>query len=312
MTPTPIEPPDFDSLWDYDDPAGTEAKFRALLPSVAPGSAAHVELLTQIARSQGLQRQFAAAHQTLDQAHALLTEGAARPCIRCHLERGRVFNSSGHQPEASAQFRAAWQLATAACEDFYAVDAAHMLGISEPASEQSAWNRRAIAAAEQSSQPRTRQWLGSLYNNQGWTLHDQGDFPQALDLFERALCFRQAQAKPSEILIARWCVARCLRSLGRWTRRWPSSKHWPPRMPLPAPPMTTSKKSWTSVGCCWAGPPPPSPTLRAPTGLCPKIRGWPRLSRSAWPASSSWLAPTRTASLSHVVWVGPLRLTPSP
>lgn len=58
-------------------------------------------------------------------------------------------------------------------------------------------------------------WLGSLYNNLGWTFHDQGNFARALDLFEKAVHFRAAQNQPKQLLIARWCVARCLRSLGR-------------------------------------------------------------------------------------------------
>jgi hypothetical protein len=66
MTTTQTEPEDFDSLWDYDGPAGTEAKFRALLPKAAAGSAYQVELLTHIARSQALQRQFEAAHQDME------------------------------------------------------------------------------------------------------------------------------------------------------------------------------------------------------------------------------------------------------
>ena len=215
MTVTPTDPQDFEALWDYDDPAGTETKFRALLPGTTPGSAYQVELLTQIARCQGLQQQFEAAHHTLDQAQAVLPDNAPRARIRLFLERGRVLNSSGRQPEASRQFREAWQLATAVGEDFYAVDAAHMLAISEPPSEQLAWNQHAIALAEQSTQPRARNWLGSLYNNLGWTLHDQGEAVQALDLFERALELRVQQGKDSDIRIARWCVARCWRSLGR-------------------------------------------------------------------------------------------------
>ncbi len=37
---------DIDSLWDYDDPAGSEARFRAALPNAAPPE--RLELLTQI------------------------------------------------------------------------------------------------------------------------------------------------------------------------------------------------------------------------------------------------------------------------
>ena len=47
---------DFDSLWNYEAPARTEAAFRALLPAAeASGDAEHhIQLLTQIARAQGV------------------------------------------------------------------------------------------------------------------------------------------------------------------------------------------------------------------------------------------------------------------
>ena len=66
MTDTQIL--DFDSLWNYDDPAATEQQFRELLPAAESSGdkSYHLQLLTQIARAQGLQRQFEAAHQTLD------------------------------------------------------------------------------------------------------------------------------------------------------------------------------------------------------------------------------------------------------
>jgi tetratricopeptide (TPR) repeat protein len=203
-------------LWNYSDPAATEAQFRAFLPAAGANPAYHAALLTQIARAQGLQREFAAAHQTLDAAESLIASNMTVARIRFLLERGRVFNSSHHATEAAPLFRAAWELARTADEDFYAVDAAHMLGICEPAERQVEWNLRALNLAEHSDQPRARGWLGSLYNNLGWTFHDQGDPQRALELFEKALLFRQSQAgKESEVLIARWCVARCLRTLGR-------------------------------------------------------------------------------------------------
>jgi tetratricopeptide (TPR) repeat protein len=210
------ELPDFDVLWNYADPAATEAQFRALLPAAGADPAHHAALLTQIARAQGLQREFEAAHQTLDAAESLISSTMTIARIRLLLERGRVYNSSHQVSEAGPLFQAAWELSQAAGEDFYAVDAAHMLGICEPPERQVEWNLRALDLAERSTQPRARGWLGSLYNNLGWTFHDQGEPMRALDLFEKALAFRQSQAgKEPEVLIARWSVARCLRSLGR-------------------------------------------------------------------------------------------------
>ncbi len=209
--------PDFDALWDYEKPAETEAAFRALLPQAeASGNPSyHAQLLTQIARAQGLQRQFDAAHRTLDQAQALLSEELHQARIRYLLERGRVFNSSGTPEEARPLFLAAWEQAQVHQQDFSAIDAAHMLAIIAPPEQQLDWNLKALALVEQTSDTRAGKWRGSLYNNIGWTYHGQGQYQQALEMFERALAARQAQGQQREILIAQWCVARALRSLGQ-------------------------------------------------------------------------------------------------
>ena len=68
--------PDLHGLWDYNDPAGTESKFRAVLAKVEAfnDQSYHAELLTQVARAQGLQRQFDNAHRTLDEADAMIAQ----------------------------------------------------------------------------------------------------------------------------------------------------------------------------------------------------------------------------------------------
>jgi tetratricopeptide (TPR) repeat protein len=212
---------DFDTLWNYDDPAASEAAFRQVRPQVrASGDAsAYAELLTQIARAQGLQRKFGDAQATLDEAQALIVDGMARPRIRHLLESGRVLNSSGQRERSRPLFQQAYDLALLAHEDFYAVDAAHMLGIVEAGDAALMWNETAIKLAESSADPQANGWLGSLYNNTGWTHHDAGRHAEALDLFERGLAWRQARRRDERddggIRIARWCVARALRSLGR-------------------------------------------------------------------------------------------------
>jgi len=213
---TAMELTDFDQLWDYDNPPETEEAFRRLLPAAASNPSYHAQLLTQIARAQGLQRKFDEAHQTLDEAQRLLTDDLTRAKIRYWLERGRVHNSSKNPHLARPLFLEAWELAASIPgEDFYAVDAAHMLGIVEPPEQQMKWNLKALALAEKSSEPRARNWLGSLYNNIGWTQHEAGEYAQALEMFEKALAWRQEQGRAPEIRIAKWCVARALRSLGR-------------------------------------------------------------------------------------------------
>jgi len=90
-----------------------------------------------------------------------------------------------------------------------------MMGIVESGEASLRWNEQAIASAEASREPRARAWLGSLYNNIGWTYHDMARYDEALDRFQRALACREAQGVAGRIRIARWCVARCLRSLQR-------------------------------------------------------------------------------------------------
>lgn len=209
---------DFDALWNYEDPAGTEQKFRDLLPEAQASSdkAYHLQLLTQIARTLGLQRKFEDAHHLLDQVEAHLVDAASIVQIRYLLERGRVMNSSGVKEQALPLFIKAWETARAAGEDSYAVDAAHMIAIAEPDTEQQLlWNQKALALAVQTEDARAKKWPGSLYNNIGWTYHDAGDYAQALEYFEQALAWRRKQGDIGTIRIAQWCVARALRSQGR-------------------------------------------------------------------------------------------------
>lgn len=211
--------PDFDSLWNYDDPAGTESKFRELLPQAqaSGNSAYHAELLSQIARTLGLQQKFSEAHTLLDSIEPMVSENTPRPMVRYLLERGRVFNSSKQPDSAKPLFVQAWELAKASKVENFAVDAAHMIAIAtSEAADKMAWNLTAIAYAEQASDPGARRWLGSLYNNTGWTYFEQKQYDSAQALFEKALTFRTEQGKPGPIRIAKWCVARGYRALGRF------------------------------------------------------------------------------------------------
>lgn len=208
---------DFDRLWDYSKPEQTEAAFRNLLTAAEAGQdrSYHAELLTQIARCLGLQGRFEEAHRLLDQVGAML--GAcltAVPRLRYLLERGRVFRSSGQPAQAIPLFLEAWNVGQASGEDDLAADAAHMMGITEsdPASQMD-WNLRALDLAERS--PKARRWCGSLYNNIGWALADAGEFQPALEMFQRAVRFREEQGAPVPLRTARWCVGKMLRMLGR-------------------------------------------------------------------------------------------------
>jgi hypothetical protein len=62
--------PAIDTLWDYDNPQATALKFRELLPTAEKSvdNTYDAELLTQLARTQSLQRKFDDAHSVLDTA----------------------------------------------------------------------------------------------------------------------------------------------------------------------------------------------------------------------------------------------------
>jgi len=175
---------------------------------------AFLELLTQIARAQGLQRKFEKAHQTLNQVERRLGEVVSRPKIRYLLERGRVFGSSGQPEQARPCFEQALEYAQKLSEDFYAVDAQHMLALIAPPEQSLELNLQAIRMADSSEQEKARGWLGSLYNNTGWSYHKLGNYAAALEIFEKAEAWQRSKGRVYETRIAKWCVARTLRSLG--------------------------------------------------------------------------------------------------
>lgn len=210
--------PDFNKLWDFNKPHVTEQKFRELIPAAQESGDQeyYLQLLTQVARTEGLQKKFEEAHVTLDEVQDAITPETPVAKIRYFLERGRVFNSSSQAELALPLFARAFELSVEGKNDDFAVDAAHMIAIAEPlASKKMEWNLKALEVAEKSSDEKAKGWVGSLYNNIGWTYHDAGDFEKGLELFKKAQAWREARGEPSSIIIAKWCVARALRSLKR-------------------------------------------------------------------------------------------------
>lgn len=209
--------PNFRKLWDYDHPAKSEQRFRELLPRAEQsGDKPYLaQLLTQIARAQGLQSHFEEAHRTLDRAQALITDDMKVARIYYLLERGRVYNSA-HQPEkAKPLFLQALDVAQAAGNEALAIDAAHMMGIVETGAKALEWNLKTIRMVETAKDPSVRGWLGPLYNNTGWTYYDQKDYARALDLLQKAQAYFEKHGSPVEIRIAKYSVAKTLRAQGK-------------------------------------------------------------------------------------------------
>jgi tetratricopeptide (TPR) repeat protein len=209
--------PDFDSMWDYNDPSETGKKFLEIIPDAkASGDKSYlVQLLTQIARTQGLQMKFDEAHKTLDEAFTLINGQMHLPKVRYLLERGRTYNSSKVYDKARTLFLEAYNLSNEHGFDFFTIDAAHMMGIVEKGDESLKWNESAMKHAEASDDKKAKGWLGSLYNNTGWTYHDMGEYEKALNLFERNVRWHTERKTKQGLIIAKWSVARTLRSLVR-------------------------------------------------------------------------------------------------
>jgi tetratricopeptide (TPR) repeat protein len=207
--------PEFDAWWDYNRPAETEKRFRELLPRARESgdSCYHAQLLTQLARTLGLQQSFEEAHATLDQAAALLDCADRTTRVRYLLERGRVFNSSGNPAKARPLFMEAWELSRdgeGALQNF-AIDAAHMMGIIEPLPKQLEWSFKALEIAE----PTKSHWRAALYNNIGWTYHDLGEYRKSLEFLEKGLVLREESGKQPALTIARDSVEKLKALLGQ-------------------------------------------------------------------------------------------------
>ncbi|HAM26940.1 MAG TPA: hypothetical protein DCP11_09635 [Microbacteriaceae bacterium] len=178
-----IEQPILDELWDFGDPAASEARFRVELEQGGPWDGTErAELTTQLARAIGLQGRF-------DEAAALLIEipDESEPIVgvRVLLESGRVMNSSGHPDSAAGLFRQAATIAARLGATFLQVDALHMLAIVDsPGAED--WTARAVEIAESSSDARLKRWLVSLHSNLGWRHLDEDNLDAAFAEFTEA------------------------------------------------------------------------------------------------------------------------------
>ncbi len=218
MNEKTAELPDFRDVWDFHDPEGTETKFREILerPATAEHPTYRLQLMTQIARTHSLRHQFDDAHEILDGIEPQLESAEPVVRVRYLLERGRTFNSAGEKDDARQNFEEAWDVARRAGLDGLAVDAAHMMGIVESGDEALSWNEKAMAYAEASDSAAAKRWLGALYNNTGWTHHDEGRYEKALELFQKGWKWRQERDDEEATRIAQWSVGRAYRSLEKY------------------------------------------------------------------------------------------------
>lgn len=219
----PAMPIDLAALWDFDQPALSEQRFRDALQTA--GGDDVLVLQTQIARTYGLRKDFERARALLREVEPRLAGGGAEARARWELEMGRSFASAAHAPAAQtdadrararAHFERAVETAKAGGLDGLAIDAIHMLAFVDTApADQLKWAQAALAVVDASSQPAAKRWEASIRNNLGYALQQLGRLDEALAQYRQALAIRERGANAQATHVARWMVARVLRLLGR-------------------------------------------------------------------------------------------------
>jgi tetratricopeptide (TPR) repeat protein len=200
-------------LWDFSDLDESERRFRSQLTNEAT-PAGRAEVLTQLARVEGLRGDFDAGERLIEEAETLAdVSEVAR--ARIDLERGRLRRSSGDPQAALPLFEAAFSTGLEAGEVFIAVDAAHMAALAAPdGAGFEEWTERGIELAQR--EPAAAYWLGPLLNNLGWHYYERGEHRRALDAFERALEAREHDpANREAVELALYAVGKTLRAVGR-------------------------------------------------------------------------------------------------
>lgn len=199
---------DLTELWNFDDPAGSEQRLRAAQVEARETEAAVLQ--TQVARALGLQGRYAEALAVLDGIECTDPEVT----VRSLLERGRVYRSRGDVAAAAPLFEAAVAAADQGLEGL-AIDAMHMVALTQKGDDQIDCTRGILDRARASRDPSARRWLASLLNNLGTAYSDQGEWQLALQTFEEALAERRTGSDLEATFAARWMVAWALRHLGR-------------------------------------------------------------------------------------------------
>ena len=187
---------DLDAMWDFDEPAESETRFRAALAQVNGDDA--LVLRTQIARTYSLRGMIRRRAPRARHRRAAAAEArGAEPRVRALLERGRTLRSAQQPVQARPLFVRAFESADKAKLEALAADALHMVALVEPTVEgQLEWNRKAVALrARRRPIAKARSWEGAALNNIGVTLNEAGRHAEALAVFRDALAAYERAGK---------------------------------------------------------------------------------------------------------------------
>jgi len=197
-------------LWNFDDPRESQSQFESLAKETEEINDKAI-LLTQVARALGLQGEFKSGFNLLDS----ITSNSPEVHAFIHIERGRLYRSSGELSKAGPEFETAAVIAKANQMEELHIDALHMIALVLPQEEQISFTLKAIEIAKASRDTAARNWVASLLNNLGVAYSDLGNWSEALKCFEEALAERIAMGDQSRIFIARYMIGWALRNLDR-------------------------------------------------------------------------------------------------
>lgn len=217
-----------DRLWDFADPALSESRFREAADDAAASPHVRAGMATQLARAIGIQGRPDEAFAVLDaigEGVRRATEGEgpgadleaeelAEVRARIALERGRILVAADRAAEAVPVLTRAVREAAHAGNAFLALDALHMLALTDTGHERE-WAEQGFELLAADRDPRVLRWGVALHNNFGWTLMDGGDPAAALAQFELAVHDADAYGTAEQQHVTRWSVGRALRVVGR-------------------------------------------------------------------------------------------------
>ena len=210
----------FDDVWGkLGDPTLVEQRFLELLPQAYQfkNKSIYLQMLSQLALAQAVQKKFDVAHATLDIAEKLLTPEYNLAKVRILCERGRTFQQAGDLVQARIYFEQSYELSDQCKFDKQTINAAHMIAIVAPTTEEKiAWNNKALELAMNSNDAGAQNWQAPLLNNLGANYLENKQLEKSLDAFEQALiAFKKSPEQQANILFARFRVAQVLRMLSR-------------------------------------------------------------------------------------------------
>jgi tetratricopeptide (TPR) repeat protein len=211
-----------EQLWDFDNPARSRERFLAAAQHASGDEL--VMLLSQVARTYGLEREFDLARGVLAELEPLVAGVGPEARARYLLEVGRAWVSATHDPESLADddrdtslsvFDQAAREAELAGHDGLLVDALHMAAaVPQDAGERIRLAERAVAVADASDQEAGRRWRPSVLHNLGYELASAGRHAEADATLRAALEARTTDDDPAATRATRWMLAWNLRLMG--------------------------------------------------------------------------------------------------